>query len=226
MAFYQRYKLSPFKLTQCQGAVSTKLIHRGEGSSNKSPPEVSYSQSSVPQSEDEERKKLLMEDNPQTMIEPTCHELERKAAIKGWERLREEFVKVRTECSAMPLGQTCILCKTPAEFRCQNCGPVAFYCHNCLILLHRKTNFFHVAEKWEASNFVIHISFSIRGLLSWFCCCCFGGGVGGVRGGRPPKIIHNQSPYSYSQALSGWEGERNRQPGIHCLCMHQTICML
>ena len=35
---------------------STKLIHRGEGSSNKSPPEVSYSQSSVPQSEDEERK--------------------------------------------------------------------------------------------------------------------------------------------------------------------------
>ena len=47
--------------------------------------------------------------------------------------------------------------------------------------------------------------------------------MGGVRGGRPPKIIHNQSPYSYSQALSGWE--RNRQPGIHCLCMHQTICM-
>ena len=64
----------------------------GEGSSNKSPPEVSYSQSSAP--EDEERKQLLLEDNPQTMIEPTCHELESKAAIKGWERLREEFVKV------------------------------------------------------------------------------------------------------------------------------------
>ena len=52
----------------------------------------------------------------------------------------------------MPLGQTCILCKTHAEFRCQNCELVAFYCHNCLTLLHRKTNFLHVAEKWEASG--------------------------------------------------------------------------
>ena len=60
-------------------------------------------------------------------------------------------MEVVTECSAMPLAQICLFCSTPAEFRCKACGPFTFYCCNCLKVYHQKTNFFHVAEKWEAS---------------------------------------------------------------------------
>ena len=85
------------------------------------------------------------------MTEPKCHKLQRKAAIKGWEKLRAKFVEVVTECSAMPLAQICLFYSIPAEFRGKTCGPFTFYCCNCLKVYHQKTNSFHVAEKWEAS---------------------------------------------------------------------------
>ena len=152
MAYFKQYKLLPFKLTQHHGATSTtKVLHRGEETSNKIVPDLSGSRSSEAQF-DERIHLFNVEDNlPTGMTEPKCHELQRKAAIKWWEKLRAKFVEVVTECSAMPLAQICLFCSTPAEFRCKACGPFTFYCCNCLKVYHQKTNFFHVAEKWEAS---------------------------------------------------------------------------
>jgi len=39
-----------------------------------------------------------VEDDSQTGVtEPKCHELQRKAAIEGWETLRARFLEVSTE---------------------------------------------------------------------------------------------------------------------------------
>ena len=61
-------------------------------------------------------------DLPVSDDEPTNHELQSKADVKGWEQLRNTFLFVATECSAMALGQQCVFCQNPVEFRCQECG--------------------------------------------------------------------------------------------------------
>ena len=86
--------------------------------------------------------------------EPTHHELQSKADVRGWEQLRDKFLSVATECSAMPLEQLCVLCQSTAEFRCQDCGSNAFYCEICFCSSHENMHFFHVAEKWEVSMYI------------------------------------------------------------------------
>lgn len=82
--------------------------------------------------------------------EPTLHELQRKADIRGWEELRKNILSAFTESNAMPRNQLCIVClHTAAEFRCQDCGPAVFYCHSCFCSKHENINLFHVAEKWQ-----------------------------------------------------------------------------
>ena len=86
-------------------------------------------------------------DLPVSDDEPTNHELQSKADVKGWEQLRNTFLFVATECSAMALGQQCVFCQNPAEFRCQECGPLIFYCKGCFCSRHENVNFFHIPEK-------------------------------------------------------------------------------
>ena len=50
MAYFKQYKLLPFKLTQHHGATSTtKVLHRGEETSNEIVPDLSGSRSSEAQ---------------------------------------------------------------------------------------------------------------------------------------------------------------------------------
>lgn len=151
MALSGQLKLPPLKLTE--SLTKTSTIHRGvfarieqhEG-------EAGPVANNTVVMEDEEPVQDLFCGDEDVLVIPSHHELETKASIKGWEELRSRFLSAGTECSAMPLGQPCLLCPSLAEYRCRECGPVAFYCMGCFNLLHEKTNFFHVPEKWEVSE--------------------------------------------------------------------------
>ena len=81
--------------------------------------------------------------------EPTCYEVESRAAVAGWESVRKGMLAAVTETSAMPIGQVCLHCNATALMRCRQCGPLGYYCSACLLLCHSTVNVFHVAEKWE-----------------------------------------------------------------------------
>lgn len=81
----------------------------------------------------------------------TLHELQCKANVAGWKRVRQEMLAMITEKQAMPPNQPCITCKDAASCRCQRCGPLGFFCLDCFQEQHKVINVFHVAEKWEVS---------------------------------------------------------------------------
>ena len=87
-------------------------------------------------------------DLPVSDDEPTNHELQSKADVKEWVALQNTFLFVATECSAMALDQQYVFYQNPAEFRCQECGPLIFYYKRCFCSRHENFNFFHVPEKW------------------------------------------------------------------------------
>ena len=59
------------------------------------------------------------------------------------------------EISAMPVDQSCLLCSELAVFRCQECGPLVYYCFECFSKQQQKVNLFHIAEKWEVMGGII-----------------------------------------------------------------------
>ena len=77
---------------------------------------------------------------------PMLHELQSKASVKGWSKLRMGMLLSAVNTSAMPSNQLCLVCCEPATLRCQQCGPLIHYCFS---KQHEKVNFFHVPEKWE-----------------------------------------------------------------------------
>ena len=79
--------------------------------------------------------------------EPTLHKLESRASVSGLEKIRKEVMEVVTESAAMPIGQVCLNCKRLAPIRCQECGPLGYFCFGCFEESHRAVNLFHVAEK-------------------------------------------------------------------------------
>ena len=148
MAFYCRMKLPPLKLTKRPvGSKSTSVVHRGITTS--SDESISRQDCDVSCLEDPEVEAPMYSPDSLTTDEPTHHELQCKSDVKGWEQLRSQFLSVATECSAMPQGALCVFCPSPAEFRCQECGSSIFFCEHCFCMHHEKSNFFHVAEKWE-----------------------------------------------------------------------------
>ena len=86
---------------------------------------------------------------PPDMPEPSFHELESRASAAGWDKIRNKVMKVVTENAAMPIAQVCLKCEGLASLRCQECGPLGFYCSGCFEVSHGVVNLFHLAEKWE-----------------------------------------------------------------------------
>ena len=84
--------------------------------------------------------------------EPTCYEVESRACVVGWKRVRNKLLEVVTENAAMPLLSVCLCCKSEAVIRCKQCSPSAYYCSTCYEERHSITNIFHVGEKWEVRN--------------------------------------------------------------------------
>ncbi len=153
MTFYSRVKLPPLKLTQ-GSANSKKLLFRGVRSVSgvqQGGPSTSIDDKCASVEEKEQLPFVLPEADSLLVHEPTHHELQSKASVRGWKELRNKLLAVLTECSAMPLNQICILCPRNALYRCQECGPLIFYCMECFCSQHQTANFFHVAEQWDVS---------------------------------------------------------------------------
>ena len=81
--------------------------------------------------------------------EPTGHELECKSMVSGWQKIQNNILETITELAAMPPGQTCLNCEKLAIFRCQQCGPMGFFCQECFQAYHKYVNIFHIPERWE-----------------------------------------------------------------------------
>ena len=94
--------------------------------------------------------------------EPTLHELQSKAAVKGWSKLRMGMPLTAVETSAMPCNQNCLLCCEHTVFRCQQCGLLIYYCYNCYSK-QQKANFLHVPEKCEVQVYLLY--FPVEDLL-------------------------------------------------------------
>ena len=73
--------------------------------------------------------------------EPTCHEIDSKAVITGWEKIRHKIRTGVTE-SALPILQACLLCEASATMRCKQCGPKGYYCLECFLTSHSSVNIF------------------------------------------------------------------------------------
>ena len=95
--------------------------------------------------------------------EPTTHELESRTSAYAWEKIQSDMLTVITEGAAMPPEQACIYCDSLASFRCQQCGPLGFFCSQCLDSSHKLVNLFHVPEKWEVMWFYVYTN---------VCDCC------------------------------------------------------
>ena len=151
MAFHCRIKLPALKLTKrTVGYKATSVVHRGvDRSKELVEPSEQLCASSDQEPEPDCVPSPVSRADDDDDDDPTLHELQSKADIRGWEKLRHSFLRVATECSAMPLGQLCVICQSPAEFRCQECGSAVFYCHTCFCSRHEKMHYFHVPEKWE-----------------------------------------------------------------------------
>lgn len=160
MAFHKHFKLPPYRLTQrCGAAVQVRSIHRGDSSQQASSLESTFmtKEACSEQSQSMDTDASLpcidgfpsTEERPLLSDDPTLHELQRKASIKGWDKLRMRMLLTAVETSAMPSGQLCLLCCEPAVFRCQDCGPLIHYCYQCYCKQHKRANFLHTPEKWE-----------------------------------------------------------------------------
>ena len=172
MAFHCRMTLPTLKVTKHTSGKKTKsVLCRGADDSKESdgtfdmeqPSECmrteQYCENSMASSSTEQLEPGI-EASPTD--EPTLHELQRRADVRGWEQLRSSFLTAFTECSAMPPGQLCIVCRqSAAEVRCQECGPAIFYCHSCFCLKHEYINHFHVAEKWEVQVFHMTLALAV-----------------------------------------------------------------
>ena len=104
------------------------------------------------------------------IIEPTGHELESKASAAGWAVVRGGILTAVTEAAAMPLSQICHNCEHSATYRCQQCGPLGYFCEGCFLRSHSSMNIFHVPEKWEVIStmyFCTHTGYYLICLWSY-----------------------------------------------------------
>ena len=85
--------------------------------------------------------------SPASEQEPTYHDIDSKAVITGWEKIRHKIRIAVTESTALPILQACLLCQ--ATMRCKECGPKGYYCLECFLTSHSSVNIFHAAEIWK-----------------------------------------------------------------------------
>ena len=148
MVYHKYVKLPPLRLTQrCGGGVKVRCVHRGRVSAGL---HEGPGLQAIEENEESDITQTFDESNvPHVPDEPSEHQLDCQASVRGWEKLRMEMLSSAIESSAMPVDQTCFLCSNLAVFRCQACGPLVYYCFECFSKQHEKVNIFHVAEKWE-----------------------------------------------------------------------------
>jgi len=153
MACYKKFKLPPLKLTHLtSSSVKKVLVHRGTTSAPKGVGQSNASERS--ETGGGEIGEPVVQTDPE-FVEPTLHELQRKASVRGWESIRSKLLIGFTESAFMLEGQLCVVCSESADILCDQCGPVAFLCRKCFNDRHENTNAFHVPKEWKVSLSVL-----------------------------------------------------------------------
>ena len=145
MAYSKRSKLLPLKMTAWRGnGRSEKVaIHRGVSSKGKGVDLCGSASVRSGQSSFHAVESVLPTDNSiRSEPEPSNYEIESKSSIKHWAEVWKKMLVSYIEESSMPEQSACVMCASTAEFRCQQCGPFAFYCDECFFLHHKKSTFF------------------------------------------------------------------------------------
>lgn len=161
MMAYSRFTLPPLRLTKTPttGLKTFSSLQRGVSSEqlpNREERELDQA-NLVPESSHDSYDSDPFEDPDNSFIyasgcdtnEPTEHELGRKSMVSEWQKIRNSILETVTEVAAMPPGQICLNCEKIATLRCQQCGPMGFFCQECFQVYHRYINFFHIPERWE-----------------------------------------------------------------------------
>ena len=90
-----------------------------------------------------------------------CHRQRKKRSYRiihtreqeAWEKLHPSFIQPYTSSLAIQPGQLCMYCSRLAEYRCQDCSALAFFCEDCCKSQHQICNIFHVPEKWVSDYY-------------------------------------------------------------------------
>lgn len=76
----------------------------------------------------------------------------------AWEKMRSKLRSSHVKQQYLSEDFPCRECTQEgraipkaAVYRCQDCGPGQFYCHDCATSLHGTRNFFHILEVWRVS---------------------------------------------------------------------------
>ena len=85
-------------------------------------------------------------------FEPSLHRIAQEAAVTNWNTVRPAILKAAIESSALPSNQYCCLCSNEATFRCLQCSPSGYFCHQCFGDIHSKINIFHIGEVFEVCD--------------------------------------------------------------------------
>ena len=75
-----------------------------------------------------------------------------KRLVKQSEKWRESIhsaLKAVIEGESMQSDETCSNCGAPANVRCRQCGPYAYFCSDCGISFHSRWNYHHYPELWK-----------------------------------------------------------------------------
>ena len=83
----------------------------------------------------------------------SAHHRRRQKAAEAWGRLRSSFIATTVSKSCIPPASMCVKCNTvEATVRCQQCGPLAYFCEACTVEQHCnpifQCNMFHTPELW------------------------------------------------------------------------------
>ncbi len=101
------------------------------------------------------------EDASSSTAEPTCPGQQRSHSVwhrkqrEAWDRVRPGLLQCFTTSLAMPTQQLCMYCSRSAEYRCQDCSSLAYYCESCCLAHHKYSNIFHYPERWVDGQYVL-----------------------------------------------------------------------
>ncbi len=95
-------------------------------------------------------------------VEPTssrrrqrCHSVSHRKQQEAWERVRPGLLQCFTTSLAMPTQQLCMYCSNSAEYLCQDCSALTYYCESCCLAHHKYANIFHYPERWIDGQYVL-----------------------------------------------------------------------
>ena len=171
MAWRMRVKLPSFKVTQ-RCSTSTTRCNYPRGKSIVKESQEGGMEDTVQPEEDLSYKP---DDHRDTSTDfaaeglPSLHSISQKAAVVAWGQVRSALLDAVIESNAMPADNPfCIKCSEAANYRCLQCAPWAYYCHQCYINSHTVINLFHVGEVWEVRryNTIVYQGWRSRGIWS------------------------------------------------------------